>query len=286
MVTNGPETTYNGVQLILNKRMSNGWQLQTNYSFGKGYQYDFYSLRVPYLKREQTHTNGNASLGNIRHSFQANWVLDLPFGQGRRFGSNANGFVNRIIGGWSWMGTARLQTGRLVDFGNVRLVGFTKDELQDMYKLRMTTDPNNKFRTLVWILPEDIVQNTMKAFNINATGYAGEAPSGRYFAPANGPSCLETAVSSYTSSTAGYGACGEGSVVVQGPMVARFDMTFSKQVPIVKSVRGEFQLQVYNVFNRVNFNPMNYVGTVQQSYEVTSAVDQARTMQMSFRLYF
>ena len=28
-------------------------------------------------------------------------VYDLPFGQGRRFGGNVNGFWERIIGEWS-----------------------------------------------------------------------------------------------------------------------------------------------------------------------------------------
>ena len=35
------------------------------------------------------------------------------------------------IGGWSFDGIARIQSGQLLDFGNVRLVGMTHDELQD-----------------------------------------------------------------------------------------------------------------------------------------------------------
>ena len=46
--------------------------------------------------------------------------------------------VDRIIGGWQVSGLARLQSGRLIDLGNVRLVGMSKDELQDLYKLRIT----------------------------------------------------------------------------------------------------------------------------------------------------
>jgi hypothetical protein len=278
VATNGPDTDYNGIQLVLSRRFASGWLVQSNYSWGKGYQGDFYSWRVPYQRTEQTYTNGNASLGNIRHSFQANWVYELPFGQGRRFGSGVNGFVHRLIGDWSWMGLVRLQTGRLVDFGNVRMIGFDRDDLKDMYKLRMTTDPNNKYRTLVWVLPEDVIDNTIKAFSVGPTGYTAGEPTGRYFAPANSPSCMETVED--------YGDCGERTVVAQGPMVARVDMTFAKQIPIKGSVRGEFQLQVFNVFNRTNFNPNVYTGTTLTSYEVTGAVDSARTMQMSFRISF
>jgi len=286
MATNGPDTDYNGLQLVLNRRFSGGYQLGANYSLGKGYQYDFYSMRVPYVKTEQNYSNsgnGNAA-GGIRHSFQANWLLELPFGHGRRFGSDVNGVLNRIIGDWSWMGTARIQSGRLVDFGNVRMVGFTKDDLQKMYKLRMSTDANNQYRTLVWVLPQDVIDNSVKAFSINAQGYTQGEPTGRYFAPANSPTCIET--------VSGYGDCGERSVVVQGPLVARVDMTFSKGIPIKGSVKGEFQLQVFNVFNRTNFNPVTWStatgmgATVTDAYQVTSAVDQSRTMQMAFRLSF
>jgi hypothetical protein len=295
VATNGPDTRYNGVQLLLNRRFADGYQIQLNYSFGRGYQQDFYSLRKPYVEREQTYTNSSAASGGIRHAVQANWLFDLPFGQGRRFASGAGPLLHRLIGGWSVMGTARLQTGRLLDFGNVRLVGFTEKDLQKMFKLRMVTDPNNQYRTLTFILPQDVIDNTRKAFNVNATGYAGEAPTGRYFAPANGPACLEVAGTSTNArigSASGYGDCGSRSVVVQGPKVLRVDLTVSKVVPVAGRFRGEFQLQVFNVFNRVNFNPVTWstssgMGpTVEDAYWVTGAVDQARTMQMAFRISF
>jgi hypothetical protein len=297
MATNGPDTRYNAMQFVANRRFANGFQVRANYSVGKGYQYDFYSLRKPYLEREQTWTNSSAASGNIRHAFQADWLWELPFGRGRRFASGAGGVLNRIIGDWSFMGLARLQTGRLVDFGNVRLIGMSTKDLEKAFNLRMTTDPNNNYRTLVWMLPQDIIDNTVKAFNVNATGYAGEAPTGRYMAPANGPDCLEEVVTSTAQgSVTGYGACGAGSVVVQGPAVVRFDMTFSKQIPVVGRWKGEFQLQIFNVFNRVNFNPVTwstatgYGPAVTDAYQITSqsgfggAVDQQRTMQMAFRI--
>ncbi len=50
VVTNGPSTTYNGVQLILNRRYSNGFQVQASYTYSKGYQSDFYSFSKPYVE--------------------------------------------------------------------------------------------------------------------------------------------------------------------------------------------------------------------------------------------
>jgi hypothetical protein len=176
------------------------------------------------------------------------------------------------------MGLVRLQSGRMVDFGNVRLNGFTKEELRNMMTLRKTTDPNNKFRTLVWTLPQDIIDNTVKAYSVSATGYTAGDPTGRYFSPANSPTCLET--------VSGYGDCGVQSVIVTGPLVNRVDVTFGKRIPITGPVYGEFQVMVFNLFNRTNFNPVNYTGSVYDSYQVTSAVDQSRTMQLAFRVSF
>ena len=292
MVTNGGNTKYNGVQLVLNRRFAQGFLVQGNYSFGKGYQDDFYSFRKPYKERRQTYSNSpEGASGGVAHTLTANWVYELPFGRGKRFGSDVNGVVDRIIGKWSFQGVARLQSGRLVDYGNVKLVGFNAKDLQKMMKLRMTTDPTNQYRTLVWQLPQDIIDNTIKAFNLSPTGYAGDAPTGRYFAPANGPECLEIAATSTTAATAGYGDCGAGSVVVTGPMNMRWDMNFVKQIPIAGRLTAEFQLQVFNVFNRVNFSPNSagnasspYVGTTLDTYQITGAVDQSRTGQMAFRI--
>jgi hypothetical protein len=277
VVTNGPKTKYNAVQFIVNRRYAQGFQVQASYTYGKGYQSDFYSFRKPYVEREQNYSNGSASLGNVRHNLAVNWLYELPFGRSKRFASNAGGVLDRVIGNWSIMGTARVQSGRMVDFGNVRLVGFTKDELQKMTKIRMTTDANNPFRTLVWTLPQDIIDNTVKAFSVTATGYgAAGAPTGRYFAPANGPDCLE--------SVTGYGDCGSQSVIITGPKVIRVDLTFAKRVAIVGPLNMEFQAMMFNVFNRVNFNPINYIGSTTDSYQTTSAVDQARTMQLALRV--
>jgi hypothetical protein len=282
IATNGSEQRYNGLQVLFTRRMSQGLQLGANYTFGKGYQWDFYSLRVPYVKRVQTYTNSSAASGNINHNLAITWVYELPFGQGRRLASNAGPFLHRLIGDWNIIGGATFATGRLVDFGNVRLVGFTTEELQKMYKLRMTTDPTNQFRTLVWILPQDIIDQTIKAFSVSATGYTAGEPTGRYFAPANSPSCLET--------VSGYGDCGARSVVVQGPPVMRLDLTISKRIRLAGRVGAEFQVMIFNVTNRVNFNPVTWAtGTgfgpsVLDSYQVTGAVDQSRTMQLAFRI--
>ncbi|MCU0252245.1 MAG: TonB-dependent receptor [Vicinamibacterales bacterium] len=284
VVTNGPSTKYNGIQLIFNRRYADGFSVQSSYTYSKGYQSDFFAFRKAYVEREQNYSNGAASLGNVRHNLAVNWMYDLPFGRGRKWGSGAGRVVNSLIGDWSIMGLVRWQSGRMVDYGNVRLFGMTKEDVAKMHQLRKSTDPNNAFRTLVWMLPEDVIDNTIKAYSISATGYTAGTPEGRYFAPANSPSCLET--------VAGYGDCGVQSVIVTGPQVFRTDITVGKRFAIAGPVMGEFQWMIFNLFNNTNFNPVggtlasSYVGSVKDNYQVTTAVDQSRTMQLAFRILF
>jgi hypothetical protein len=283
LITNAPKTTYDGIQLTLTRRFSHGLLFELNYTYGKGWMDQFYSFHKPYVTTEMNYTNvytnegGNAT-GNVRHVGAANWLYDLPFGRGKRFASGANGLLDRIIGGWSFQGVARLQSGRMLDFGNVRLVGMTADDLRNAYQIRQATDPQNQFRTLVYMLPQDIIDNTIKAFSVNATGYTAGTPTGRYIAPANSPNCIEKVT--------GFGDCGVRSLIVTGPKVMRFDFNLIKQIKVTENVRLEGQAQVFNVFNNVNFNPVNYVGSVSDSFQVTSAIDQSRTMQLAFRISF
>jgi hypothetical protein len=304
LVTNAPKTSYNGVQISVNRRFSHGLLFQANYTYGKAYMDQFYSFHKPYRTTEMNYTNvwsgspnGNAT-GNIRHVFVGNWMYELPFGRGKRFGSGVNGFWDRVIGGWRFQGVARLQSGRMLDFGNVNLVGMTPDYLRSVYKLRQAPDPQNQYRTLTYMLPQDIIDNTIKAFSTNAAGYTAGAPTGKYIAPANSSTCMETAIVPGGTATAptysardGFGDCGGRSLVVTGPMVMRSDFTFIKRIRVTERVWLEGQAQIFNVFNNVNFNPNNYVGSVSDSYQVCStstacAVDQSRTMQLAFRITF
>jgi len=268
---NGSFSNYHSLQLELRRRMRHGLQMQASYVVGRALLGDFYSFRRPWLQSLDVGTEGG-----VTHAFKANWVYELPFGRGRRFGGNAGPVLDRLIGGWQFHGTTRVQSGVLVDFGNVRLVGFTKDDLRDMYKQRI--DENRR----VWMLPKDVIDNTVKAFSVSATSPTGYsalgAPEGRYFAPANGPDCIEIAV--------GFGDCGGRAVEVAGPLFKNVDLSIAKLVPIVGRVRAEFRVELLNAFNSVNFLPVTGVGADPNDYEVTrlNGITTSRVMQLVTRV--
>ncbi len=280
ITTNIGSSKYDSMQVELRRRYADGLSFQASYVFGKGYVSNWESWR-----QETFMVRDAGTPGDVTHQFKANVVLDVPFGQGRRFGRNVNGFVDRLIGGWQIGLSARVQTGRLIDLGNVRMVGMTKDDLQDMFKLRFD-DAGRK----VWMLPQDVIDQTINAFSVSATsatGYAGAAPSGRYLAPANGPDCIEI------DNGADYGACASRSIVLTGPMFQQFDLRFSKRTRIVGRSDIELAAEMLNAFNQANFVPVGIgsgatLGNTVASYEVTAltGTNTSRVIQLVARINF
>jgi hypothetical protein len=278
VTSSGGYTRYDSLQLEFRKRLSAGLQFNANYVYGKASSSERYSFRTPRRSVPQTGT-----LGGVTHAFKANWVYELPIGQGRRFLSNAPGWVDRIVGGWEFDGISTIQTGRELDFGNVRLVGMSKAEFQEAFALRF--DDAGK---QVFMLPEDIIENTVRAFSVSATsatGYgSGGAPEGRYLAPANGPDCIEVA---QTNALNGYGDCGVNNLVVRGPKLVRFDLSAVKRMPIKGRVNLEFRAELLNAFNTPWFTPVT--GAASNSYadpasfRVTAA-DSGREVQLVWRV--
>jgi hypothetical protein len=277
ITTNIGKSTYDSMQVELRRRYADGLQFQTSYVLGHGEVSNWETWR-----REQVMIRDAGSPGDVTHQIKANVVYDLPFGQGRRFGGNANTFVDTLIGGWQVGFSARVQSGRLVDLGNVRLVGMSRDEAQDMFKLRI-----DEAGRKVWMLPEDVINQTINAFSVSATtpsGYAGATPSGKYFAPANGPDCIEV------DNGANYGDCAEGSVVLTGPMFQQYDLRFSKRTKLFGSSDLELSLEALNVFNKANFIPVGIGSGATQgnaigSYEVTAltGTNTSRLIQLGAR---
>ena len=85
VVGNGGYTRYNSLQLELRKRLSHGLQFQTQLRVRQGVHARSATRSAPRASRvPQTGT-----VGGVTHAFKANWIYELPFGQGRRFGGSA-----------------------------------------------------------------------------------------------------------------------------------------------------------------------------------------------------
>jgi hypothetical protein len=247
IVENTERTLYNSAAFEFRRRSAAGLAFAGSYVFGLATDTKYLSLRL-----DQPQVRNSGAEGDVTHAFKVNWVYPLPFGRGQRFGSGVNGALDRIIGGWQLAGNARVQSGRLLDFGNVRLVGMDKNELENSFKLRI--DPVTQ---QVFMLPQDIIDNTVKAFNVSptsASGYGAQgAPTGRYLAPADSLDCFEA--------IRGEGRCGTQSLVVTGPLFKQFDLSVVKRIDIIGRVNAEIRVDALNLFNHVNFAPVSGLTT-------------------------
>ena len=275
---NSGYSKYDSFQMDVTKRMSHGFLLQGNYVFGNAYDSSRYSLRAG---RKQTLQTG--TVGGVTHAFKGNWVFELPFGQGRRFLNTSNGILNRIIGGWEMNGLFRMQSGRLLDFGNVRLVGMSVQDVQKAIKLQeyAATGINPTAPVNIYLLPKDILENTVRAFSTSATSLTGYgslgAPTGRYLAPANGPDCIETIAN-------GYGDCGVRTLVIHGPFYQRWDISAVKRTQIVGHTMLEFRADMINAFNHPNFTPVISTSNNVDNYRITGVQENSnRTIQLTTR---
>jgi len=261
----GGFTSYNSVQFIVRRRLSDGLQVDANYVYGRGYESTRYSFRVPRLLTRNDE--------DVTHAYKMTWVYDVPFGRGKRFGTNMNPWLDAVLGGWTWSGTTRLQSGELLDLGNVRVVGMSQKEASNAFHLRKIDS------LVVYSWPQDIIDNTIKAFSTSATspdGYSALGPpSGRHFAPANGPDCLETIAG-------GYGQCGVRSFIVTGPPVVNMDMSLRKSINFWRKAQFQISLDVFNVLNRVNWGGDLGLSTTLSNWQ-SGLPGSSRTMQLGTR---
>ncbi len=272
VVKNYYKTRYNALQVELRRRYAQGLQFQASYSYGHEYDNQFASFfRSEYWLRPSGNT------GDIPNNFKANVIYDLPFGQGRRWGASTNPALNRVIGGWQIGVFSRLQSGTPVNLGNVRLVGMNLKDVQKMFQLRF--DNTNK---QVYMFPQDVIDNTILAFSVSATtatGYAGNSPTGRYFAPANGPDCIEIG-------NGGFGDCGSRAIILNGPRFQQHDIRIAKRTTVVGHTNLEVAAQMLNVFNHPNFLAVSGIGgTTLTPYRVTGlqGQDTSRVVQLEVR---
>ncbi|HMF74407.1 MAG TPA: carboxypeptidase regulatory-like domain-containing protein [Bryobacteraceae bacterium] len=101
--------SYNALQVVFQKRLSNGLSFQANYTWSKcmSNAIGYYGAegqsgaQAPYFQNEY---NAASEWGpcfyDVEHSFNGYVTYDLPFGHNRRYGKNVNSVVNAVLGDW------------------------------------------------------------------------------------------------------------------------------------------------------------------------------------------
>src|SRR5882757_8892908 len=92
---NDADNHYNSLQTTVEKRFASGLSFQSSYTFQHSTNYDsnYYNIdkRIAYGPNDDYRN----------HMFILSQIYDLPFGKGKRFGSDAGRVADLLIGGWS-----------------------------------------------------------------------------------------------------------------------------------------------------------------------------------------
>ncbi|HEY3822929.1 MAG TPA: carboxypeptidase regulatory-like domain-containing protein, partial [Bryobacteraceae bacterium] len=251
-------STYNGLQVDLNRRFSNGFAVRGVYTWSKTLD-DGDSLNAttsggePALVSNPFDLRADKGLANfdVRNVAAINATYALPFGHGQRFAGSASGFGNALISGWTANSIVTLQGG----------FPFTP---QLSYNPSNTGDTRNPVRPYVnpAFTGPVILGNPNQWFNPNA-----------FLAPPN--------------ASGFFGNLGRDTLA--GPGLATWDFSLLKETAIRERTRLQFRAEFFNILNHANFNTPNAVvftptGVSPTAGIITSTSTTSRQIQFGLKL--
>ncbi len=257
-------SSYNSLQLSLEKRFSHGLQLTNAYTYahcidtGSG-------LRANSNPYSATYDRGNCDT-DARHRYIGSAIYQLPFFQ------DQHGFVGHVLGGFNVSTVVTLQTGLpfdIIDSGDRSLTGAGDDRPDYIGGTVQFVNP----RANAFGLPNSY-------FNGTGGGTDDGAGNPNFARVGTGPSLAQ-----------GAGAYGNlGRNVFHGPGILNTDLSLAKTTHVTEKVSLTFRAEFFNFFNHTQFfNPGNGASQTDIASptfgEITLARDP-RLVQLSLRLVF
>src|SRR6266446_4083757 len=110
---------YNALQVSLRQRPKHGFEYLASYTFGKtlsnnlGYYGSGFTASegAYWANAYQPEWNYGPAFFDVRHNFVLSAAYELPWGRGRKWGSDWSGPLNAILGGWKLSGIFQARTG-------------------------------------------------------------------------------------------------------------------------------------------------------------------------------
>ena len=267
------ESTYNALQLRADKRFGAGGLISANYTFSRNYG-NVETLTTwlegsgqPAAGYQTNNLDQERALSSFdaRHRFVVNYVVDLPFGEGKRFGSGTTGILRHLVSGWTLNGVTTLQAGFPLGFtATPNLIG-------SGYNLRPNVDPSCNTKVSGSALDRLNQWFNTSCFSVPNAGFvAGDASTN----PA-----LRWQLGNEPRT----------DPVLRGHGVNNWNMAIAKRMRIGNRVDLTLRAEAFNLFNRVQFGPPNTQASTAANNtfgQVTTQVNQPRLMQIAFRLAF
>ena len=270
---NQATSSYNALQVKLEKRFSHGFQFLSHYTWSRAMTHESYYFAI------DPKIGYGASYYNRPQAFvlAGNW--DLPFGKGKAVGGNSSRALDYLIGGYAINGTVTVEGGLPYtpgyvncsadnDLGICRPNAIGSNFGLGAGKFDPVTDSVPYFTPSPYVLGGN---------NCGPGGSAGACPTtfGPYGLPAVGT----------------FGNIHRDSLY--GPGLVNTDLSIAKKFPITERVAASFRADAFNLFNKVNLGQPNSCVDCQNSGAglITSTIGSQdgtsmRRLQFAVRLDF
>jgi hypothetical protein len=217
-------TSYNALQIDVNRRLSKGFQIRANYTFSKNLDENS-ALTIAQganqpqmvMDRNDLKRDWGPSALNVRHQASFSAHYDLPFGKGQRWMGNASTNVNKVIGGWQLNEITTLLSG----FPFTPQIGLNRSGDGD------SRNPDRPNLNPAFTGPV-VTGNPNQWFDPNA-----------FTVPAYGT----------------FGNLGRGTY--SGPGLSEVDLSILKNIAVSERVSLQFRAEFFNLMNHTNYASPN-----------------------------
>lgn len=253
-------SSYNALIVDVNRRFQNGLQFRGSYTFAKNLDdgtawNSSVAANAPgfVMFPLDPKLDYGPSTTDVRNAAVVNATYELPFGSGKRFLNNLNGFAGKLASGWSLSGIETLQSG----------LPFTP---------QLGFNPTNNGDSRNPIRP---------SWNPNFTGNVILGSPNEYFNPA----------AFILPATGTYGNVGRD--VLTGPGIAELDLSAIKNTSLSERAHLQFRAEFFNIANHANFATPNEVvftsatsGPAPTAGVITATSTTSRQIQFGLKLLF
>ena len=258
------DTYYNSLQATFEKRLSHGGIILADYTWSKLISNS--EGVAPFLELDtlgsgaiQNYTNLKAerslALFDVPHRLVLSYILELPFGRGKRFFADATGAVEGLASGWSVSGIATFASG---------------------FPLGISSAAPNALSTFfgAGTIRPNVLPGCDKSAGGSILGHVTAGTSVLNAACFAAPGLFGLGNESRVDST----------LRAQG--INNWDFSVSKITRLTERVDLDFRAEFFNLFNRVQFGPPNTSFGGSAFGLITNQANAPRQIQFSLRASF
>jgi carboxypeptidase family protein/TonB-dependent receptor-like protein len=248
---NDGQIWYDSLQVVLNKRLSDGISLAGNWTLAKMIEENGFKDDLAGILQKSPYTTDR------RHRVTISGVYSLPFGRDRKYMRDAGPVVEALAGGWEVAGMWLFNTGRPWDLpGNVFYVKDAK-----LPQIEYTDTSIRAVRNCVATM-SDLGVVTMQAFSVAA----GCTEPNFIIRP------------NFTGRTTEF----RDDAIRRTPFY-QFDINFAKMVQLSSTFRLQIRFELYNVLNQVIYDERQYVNNPTDA--LFGSIDRTSVRQSNFPRY-